>query len=96
VQVRRGARITGLLVQVLLLAKAVAVAISAPDNVWPAAKPQGNVGLLATFLSIGASVICSGEGCCSRAGQWRRPLLAAAGSSGSSSCCPIAAPPQPR
>jgi hypothetical protein len=100
VQVRRGARITGLLVQVLLLAKAVAVAISAPDNVWPAAEPRGNVGLLAMFLSIGVSVICSGEGLLRRGRPVAAPACAAAGSSSccrACSCrCLSAAPPQLR
>jgi hypothetical protein len=99
--VRRGARVTGLLVQVLLLAKAVAVAIGAPEDVWPAAEPPGNVGLLAMFLSIGVSVICSGGRCISASQRWGQ-LGGAASSSpslrsrcrGSSRGCLSAALPQ--
>ncbi len=59
-QVRKGLRITGALVQLLLLAKAVAVAVTAPENVWPASEPAGNVGLLAMYLAIGVAVLGTG------------------------------------
>lgn len=59
---RKGLRITGSLVQLLLLAKAVAVAVTAPEAVWPASEPAGSVGLLAMYLSIGVAVLCTGGG----------------------------------
>jgi hypothetical protein len=55
-----GVRTASAAAELLLLAKAVAVAVLSPEGAWPPPAPPGAVGLACMYVSIGAAVLGSG------------------------------------